>query len=527
MLRKLAILILLPVSLMAASWAEKTVAAMSDEQLAMQLLIVGANGSYADESVVQFVQDYQVGGLIFMRGYEEAQCELVERCQQEVDVPLLVSQDQEWGPAMRLFDGVEFPRALTLAAVRDPQELVAAGQLMGRLAKSAGVRWIYQPVTDLMVDPLLSIVGMRALSDNANWVAERSAALIAGIQSEGVMACAKHFPGHGAANADSHDTLPQVPNVATACEGALEPFAAAIAAGVDTVMVGHLMAPYWDSNLPTSLSPTIMQGLLRQQLGFEGLIVTDSLTMKAISNQWSLAQASAQALASGADMVMMCASTPPENQQIRPEVDEVVQAICSRLTRDQLEERALRVLEAKQRLNLHRDTALGTVPDPTATQELIQRLYNKAVTLVHNDGLVPLPMDDWSDWSFMQIRGPPQVVFFQELGVKKVTVRGSNEKFVLAIFPEQDLDPERFGVSPKTENLVNNLGPNCIVVWFGPPWGLKYLEPAGTLICAYEATEAAQVAAASLLLGRIGPSGQLPVDVSPSMVRGTGLSYLN
>jgi len=245
------------------------------------------------------VKKYPVGGIIFMGGDWETQRRWIAQLRAVATEPLIMMQDAEWGLNMHLKEVSPFPKALTLGAVGDFDLLVEAGRAMGRECACIGIDMNLSPVCDLSMHRGNRVIGMRAFGSVDEKVARCVAALIQGMREEGVLSCAKHFPGHGGTVIDSHLALPFITESLE-----IAPFQAAISARVNVVMVGHLCYSHWDPVLPASLSKVAIESVLRDILGFEGVVISDSLCMDAISKSWSLQGAAKKALMAGCDLIL-------------------------------------------------------------------------------------------------------------------------------------------------------------------------------------------------------------------------------
>ena len=248
-------------------------------------------------SVHNLLSEREIGGIIFMAGNSMQQRELAQTLQNQLSIPLLTFQDAEWGVGMRLADIPPLPKNLTLGAVQDLRLLGAYGRELARQCRLNGVLGDFAPVCDVNTNPDNPVIGIRAFGDEMEEVGKRARAVFMGMREGGLLASAKHFPGHGDTHIDSHHALPIIE------EMQLPPFQCLVDAGVDMVMVGHLLCTSI-SALPSSLSPEIIEGVLRGEMGFDGVIVTDSLVMKALSGYGSIGQICEKALLAGNDLLL-------------------------------------------------------------------------------------------------------------------------------------------------------------------------------------------------------------------------------
>jgi beta-N-acetylhexosaminidase len=262
---------------------------------------------------MRMVLQVGVGGVIhFARNYEsptqiaELNGELIGQTRDRV--PLLISVDQEGGPVARFRSGfTEIPAMGVLGALDDLELTRRVAAMVARELRAVGVNLNYAPVVDVNTNPQNPVIGIRAFGADVERVSRHATTVIAALQEAGVAACAKHFPGHGDTITDSHEALPVVDHGRERVERVeLEPFRAAIAAGVATLMTAHVMYPAYDESLPATLSPRLLQGVLREDLGFESVCITDDLEMKAITRGWGIPEAACRSIAAGADMILVC-----------------------------------------------------------------------------------------------------------------------------------------------------------------------------------------------------------------------------
>lgn len=285
-------------------WADSILKSLTFKQMLGQTMMVPAwtRSSEIDPVVLAQIRDWEVGGIIFFQGTAVNQSMALNFYQQESRIPLLISMDAEWGAAMRLDHIHKFPYPLTLGAARDTQWAFRVGKYIGRELRMLGIHLNYAPVVDLNVNPNNPIIGFRSFGENALLTSKLAEAYNRGMESEGVWGCAKHFPGHGNTIADSHKELPVVDHSPSSLQNELMPFDLMLKSGVKSVMVGHLKVPLLDS-MPTSLSKPVVTDLLRNELKFSGLIITDALNMKGIANYYGAVDAGILALKAGNDIL--------------------------------------------------------------------------------------------------------------------------------------------------------------------------------------------------------------------------------
>src|SRR5437899_2736607 len=349
----------------AGAWVESTLKGMSVEEKVGQLLFTTYHGSFTATDAAAYahmmhdVQDLHVGGFInvtqgsplgFLKSQAYPSAVLSNQLQAKSRLPLLIGADFERGTAMRLDEGTSLPTAMAVAAAGNPKDAYTMGKVTALEARAAGIQWIYAPDADVNSNPGNPIINTRSFGENPEKVSEFVTEFIRGVQENGGLATAKHFPGHADTPADSHIDLP----VVTADRARLEklelvPFRAAIAAGVGSIMTGQLnvAALEPDPNAPATLSSRVLTDLLRKQLGFQGLVVTDAMDMGGITVRYAPGDAAVRAIAAGVDCLLM----PP----VPDAAFEALQAAVKsgRISKERLDASVRRILQAKARLGLN------------------------------------------------------------------------------------------------------------------------------------------------------------------------------
>ncbi len=316
-----------------AKWVEKTLKKMSLQEKLGQLLMIYYFGEFTSTASPEYknlmhqVEENHVGGFIvgterwplgIIRSQAYPTAVLANQLQQHAKIPLLVGADFESGTAMRIDEGTAFPSAMAVAAAGNPQDAYTMGKVTALEARAVGVQFIFAPDSDVNINPDNPIINIRSFGEDPKRVAEFVATYVRGVQENGALATAKHFPGHGDVNTDSHLVLPVVSADQARLESVeLVPFRAAIDAGVASIMTGHLAVTALepDTSLPATLSPRISTGLLRDQLGFEGLLVTDALDMAGVTALYPPGEAAVRSILAGSKMLLM---PPARKQPSRP-----------------------------------------------------------------------------------------------------------------------------------------------------------------------------------------------------------------
>lgn len=408
----------------AEAWVQRTLAAMTPEQRVGQLLMpaVAAGTTASNEQgaeLLRLVEDLGIGSVTLRVRSGRDAIELINALQTASATPLLINVNFERGTGTFWPEGTLFPRQMALAATGDPETARAVGAITARESRACGVHWVSVPICDVSINPGNPIINIRSYGEDVATVSRFAVAFIEGCQDGGVLACAKHFPGHGDTATDSHLELPFVEQDRARLEAVeFPPFRAAIDAGVATVMTSHIHFPALmgaEGPIPATLSRRVLTGLLREEMGFRGLVITDAMTMRGITDHWAPGEAAVAAVAAGADVIL----DSPDFRAVHAAILEAIRS--GTLPEQRIAESAERILSAKAALGLHRRTfvdvgqALAALarPDAIATATEIAR---RAVTVVKDDdALLPLVSpeetallhialcDDWPGWDFADV----------------------------------------------------------------------------------------------------------------------------
>jgi beta-N-acetylhexosaminidase len=511
---------------------------------------------------VRLIRDTNVGGLILIntanaRGVQKAEpyalASFLNRMQRLARVPLLVGADFERGASMRVSGTTAFPAAMAFGAAGDPELTRFEGAVTAREARALGIHWVYAPVADVNNNPDNPIINIRSFGENAESVAAHVKAFIEGAHADKrnfVLTTAKHFPGHGDTAVDSHLSLAQI----TADRARLDslelvPFRAAIEAGVDSIMTGHLAVPALaPQELPATLSPAILTGLLRGQLGFKGVVITDALGMGAIVNEFGAGDAAVRALEAGADTLLM-----PADADVA--IRAVVAAVQSgRLTRQRIQGSVAKLLAAKERLGLDRKRAvdvesIGDVIDDPAVNERAQEIADRAVTLVRNDGnLLPFASPDRTCFVTMnesrystdgvtfsqevRKRAPKATLIALDGTMSREQVDESMQKlltcaqYAVAGFAPVNPGSGTVRMSSELSRVIDSLiatGKPLALVALGNPYLLRAYPKVTAYLATFSTVGPSEIAAVKALWGEIAIRGHLPVTIPGEARYGEGI----
>lgn len=546
-------------------WVERTLAGMSLEQQVGQVLMVRAFGEYypsdseTRRELVGLVRELGLAGIILFRSQAYEAAALVEDLQEEAArsgrLPLLVAADFEWGADFRIEGAVSYPTTMAVGATGDPAAAEWMGRATARDARALGIHWIFAPVADVNVNPLNPVINVRAFGEVPGDVGAMVAAFVRGAQEGGVLATAKHFPGHGDTAVDSHIALPVLEHDRPRLDAVeLAPFRDAIEAGVASVMTAHLAVPALtdDPSLPATLSQAVLTDLLRSEMGFRGLVVTDAMEMGGITRRWWSGEAAIEALAAGADMVLL----PPNPRAAHAAIVRAVRRGDLPATR--LAEAAGRVLEAKARLGLTGPLSRQPLADLPARFALAadiepaQRIADRAVTLLHDpEPVLPLDPRRYHDVVVVGVSdsgsAAPTGALVTELrrslqNVRSYSIDGrtDGEEVASIVAAAASANVVILGVrvavrtaagtialperQARYARLLSDLDVPTIVVALGSPYAAAGFPGAEVLLATYGASEPLQRAAARAIAGEIAIGGRLPVSVPDRFPVGYGVS---
>ncbi len=534
----------------ADKWVRKQFRKLSKDQRIAQLMIIRAHSNLGADhvkEVTHLIKKYNVGGLCFFQGGPVRQANLTNEYQKIAKTPLMIAIDGEWGLGMRLDSVINFPRQLMMGAVPDAKLIYQFGLAVGEQCKRLGIHVNYAPDIDINNNPMNPVINDRSFGEDKYKVALFGVQYMKGMQDVGVMACAKHFPGHGDVSVDSHYDLPVI-NKTRAQLDQLElyPFRELIKAGVGSMMIAHLAIPSIDTtaNLPTSLSAKNVTDLLRNELGYQGISFTDALEMQGVAKFFPKGDASVMSLIAGNDMLCLPGDIPGSIQKVRQAIKE------GKLTWDDLNARVKKVLLAKYHLGLHKKQVINTenlAEDLNAkTNEIKKALAANALTLLRksNENLLPLKTNKVAFVGIginkanafatrVQQAFKADFFFFENKDtitkVNSILEQLKNYDAVVVGFHNYNRRPaNQFGLSKNSLELLNRLqGNNTITFAFGNPYAVQYICNSNNLVVCYEDDEITQNAAADLLLGKINAKGKLPVTVCEGFRFGDGIVYDN
>ena len=530
--------------------ADRIFAGMTLEQKVGQLFMAWALSSGGDsparQALLEQVRAGKLGGVVISTGTMDEARRLIVDLQRASPVPLLIAADFETGLTMRLADAPHLGNGMLLGATGSSDLAYEVGRATGLEGQVLGVQMVFAPVLDVNVNPLNPIINVRSMGEDPGMVARLGAAQIRGME-QFLIATAKHFPGHGDVAADSHLVLPTVAGDRERLDAVeLLPFRAAVGAGVGGVMTAHLMLPALDDAVPATMSRRILTDLLRDELGFDGIIVTDALNMGGVSASMTPEEAAVRAMQAGADLLLM----PPDLEAATARVTEAVRS--GEISSERLDQAVLRLLAAKERrvrVGAAADPLVGLPPSTwDAHRELGREIARRGLTLVRDRaGLLPLKSGsqvlvlDVSDASgrfgdhlVRGLLGTGIRVTHRRLNPDSdqetlssvMAAAASADTLVVGLHTRVRPFSGEVGLPPTLTAVAKSLEehPRAIAVSFGDPYLVRAFPSVSTYLCAYDQGELIETAVADALTGRAEITGRLPVSIPGLAVVGDGLS---
>lgn len=553
------------------SWAERTLAGLSLRQKAGQLVMPWVLGDFAPEGsdsherVLDFIEEYGIGGVIMSVGTPFEIAAKLNDLQEHAEIPLLVAADLETGAGFRMRGAIHMPGNIDLGGATDFPSLMAVGATgreelayeMGRItaleARAVGIHVPFAPVLDVNNNPDNPIINVRSFGEDPDRVAEMGIAFIRGVQENGAIATGKHFPGHGDTDVDSHVGLPVILHDRARMDSVeLRPFQRAIDAGMGAIMTAHISVPSLNGGIrePSTLSPLVLTTVLRDEMRFDGIVFTDAMDMSAISRRHNSGEAAVRALEAGADVILMPAS-------VKGAIDGIVAAVREgRLTEQRLDASVIRVLDTKEGLGLDRERMVRIQDIPRtvgipAHVEMADRIAASSITLLKNErDLLPLAGTRSARVMSVSYRRSSDVLagrFFnrtlRETYPRLTTVevdadspeslyqalsrRAREQSFVVVSTYVTSVNVSgRFTLPEELVEFIADLkriGVPHTVVSFGNPYLITGFPEVQSYLLAWNGSEASQRAAARAMLGQARIAGRMPTRIPPLYEIGAGL----
>ncbi|MCB0845592.1 MAG: glycoside hydrolase family 3 [Bacteroidetes bacterium] len=547
-----------------SEWVNQTLSSLSlDEKIAQCIHVASWSnrGESHTTEILNLITDYGIGGVIFFQGDPVSQAKMTNRFQAAAKVPMMISIDGEWGLAMRLDKTVQFPYQIAMGAIEDIQLIYEMGAEMGRHCRRLGIHVNYAPTVDINLHPDNPVIGFRSFGSFPDEVSQRAYAYMKGMQDQGVLAVAKHFPGHGDTNQDSHFTLPTLNKSKQSLDKVeLVPFKKLINWGVGGVMTGHLRVPELDPNLNhgATLSKAIAEDLLQKEMGFQGMVFTDALDMKGVTEFYSPAEINTLAFLAGNDALLFCTDVKGSIRGIRKAIDR------GNISKKEIERRCRKTLAAKQWMGLnqlrpidlnHLEEDLNTPEAHSLNVQLAQAsitLYKgKPFTDSHQEKTATLAVhavkdpakanDPLSHHGFQRLEEmnaeSRAITLFQEelsghlytdhfsIGshpseaeIEDIARQLAEYKHIIVSLHDMQIKAVHgFGITAEMISLINRLGKitESTLVIFGSPYALRKFSTQSfdRIVLAYQESEFTQKAAGRAITGLESFPGKLPVSL--------------
>ena len=528
-------------------WVDSVYNAMTLEEKLGQLFMVAAysnKDSAHIKAIDKLILDHKIGGLIFFQGGPQRQAKLTNRYQSKSKIPLFIGNDAEWGLGMRLDSTYSYPWNMTLGAIQNMQLLEKVGVQMGQQSKRMGLQFNFAPVLDINSNPNNPIIGFRSFGEDKFKVTERAIAIMKGVQSQGVFSTGKHFPGHGDTETDSHKRLPTINSSKEKLSDVeFYPYKKMFHEGLSSVMVAHLNVPSLESrpNFPSSISYNIVTNILQKKLGFKGLIFTDALNMRSVSDFNLPSEINFEAFMAGNDVLLF-----PEN--VPAAIDKFKLAYSLNLfTDERLAFSVKKILKFKYKAGLNSYKPIVTENlfkdlNSIENDALQYELYENAITVLKNTGTV-LPIknldkqkiayvkigDDNNDAFVSTLKKYAEVTVISDTNLDSLQVKLQAFTTVIIGYHKSDVafknDDLKSDEVFKINFLVKNN--NVILNIFAKPYALLPItnfDGFEGLVVSYQNSTIAQIVSAELIFGSIAAKGKLPVSINNSFKVNDGLS---
>ncbi|HXS36644.1 MAG TPA: glycoside hydrolase family 3 N-terminal domain-containing protein [Flavipsychrobacter sp.] len=518
-------------------WVDSVYNALNEDERIGQLFMVAAYSggrNYNEEAITNLINAHQIGGLIFMQGGPVRQAMQTNKYQSIAQVPLLIAMDAEWGLGMRLDSVKDLPKQMALGATRDTSFAYKLGMVVAYQCKRLAVNIDFAPVVDVNNNPLNPVINMRSFGEDKTRVAQMGIAYMHGLQNNGVMACAKHFPGHGDTNVDSHKDLPEIDkSMAQLDTLELYPFKRMIHAGIKSVMVAHLDIPALESepHVPTTLSKNTVTGLLKDKLGFTGLIFTDALDMKGVTKYFPAGEADMRAFIAGNDVLLFSQDVPLAISKIKSIVDSGI------VSQADLEQRVKKILAAKYDAGLAHWHPVDTT---NITNDLNQytstyniQLAKGAITLVRDDNGVINKLTRNMRIEYIGVNASETTPLFEDLrntlglvhadwlpkgssvekAIRLLDTIPSYDAAVIAIHNTSIYPTRNYGLDSQQLSFLGQVQTrkNVIIALMGNAYIMQYFCNAKSVMVAYEDDTINENIVSRMLMKQLKPKGKLPV----------------
>lgn len=524
----------------ANQWVTKTYNSLSQDEKLGQLFIV-ALYTNKDEahinSVRNIIVNEKIGGLILMQDDAAKEINLVNEFQKKSKIPLMIGMDAEWGLFQRIAAAHKFPWAMTLGAIQDKSLISEMSAKIAEDAKRMGINWDFAPVVDVNTNPNNPIIGNRSFGSEVPNVISSALAYSNGLQDNNILAAIKHFPGHGDTDQDSHLDLPVISHsLKRLNEIEIAPFKALMNKGIGGVMVAHLYVPALEKTkgIPASISKNIITGILKEQLGYKGLIITDALNMGAVANKFKAGELDAMAFSAGNDIMLFSQDVSTGKKLIQQAIDK------GEISQNRVEESVKKILLTKYYLGLNQYEArnpqnINEDLNNASHSAIVQKMYSNALTLIKDDKKL-LPLNCKETYYYVPLEEAPYQTFIDHLNlnstiiVKKsseISTIPANSKVIVGFHKDNSTAYKPYKISNESKKVLADLfkNQNVILNVFGSAYALRDVDISkiSTVLVSYENNDDSMIATAKAFGGQTKIWGKLPVLVNDHLKAGMGL----
>jgi len=525
----------------AEEWVDQTYNSLSQDEKLGQLFIVALYTNKDENHINQvrnIVTNDKIGGLILMQDDAAREINLVNEFQQKSKVPLMIGMDAEWGLYQRINTAHKFPWAMTLGAIQDKDLIYQMAAKIAEDCKRMGVNWDFAPVVDVNTNPNNPIIGNRSFGSEVSNVTQSALSYANGLQDNNILAAIKHFPGHGDTNTDSHLDLPVVSHSLQRLNKIeLAPFKDLMNKGIGGVMVAHLYVPSLESGkgIPASISKNIITGLLKEKLGYKGLIITDALNMGAVANKYKPGELDALAFNAGNDIMLFSQGVSEGKKLIQKAIDQ------GEISQSRVEESVKKILLTKYFLGLNQYTPknpenINYDINNDSHTKLVQNLYSNALTLLKDEKKL-LPLNSNTTYYYVPLEEAPYQTFENRVKLNsKVIVKKASEintipansTVIVGFHKDNSTAYKPYKISAESKKILSDLtkNKNVILNVFGSAYALKDIDlsKVSTVLVSYENNDDSMTATADALNGKTKISGKLPVLVNDQLKPGMGIN---
>jgi beta-N-acetylhexosaminidase len=524
----------------ANDWVDQTYKSLSQDEKLGQLFIVALYTNKGEDfisNVRNTVINEKIGGLILMQDDAAREINLVNEFQKQAKVPLMIGMDAEWGVFQRIATAHKFPWAMTLGAIQDKNLITEMAAKIAEDCKRMGINWDFAPVVDVNTNPNNPIIGNRSFGSNVENVVSSAMAYSNGLQDNQILAAIKHFPGHGDTDKDSHLDLPVVSHdLKRLNEIEIAPFKALMDKGIGGVMVAHLYVPTLEKTkgIPASISKNIVTGILKEQLGFKGLIITDALNMGAVANKFKAGELDAMAFAAGNDIMLFSQDVATGKKLIQQAIDK------GEITQNRVEESVKKILLTKYYLGLNQyeprnPENINEDLNNDSHSKIVQKMYANALTLLKDEQKL-LPLNCKETYYYVPLEEAPYQTFLDQLNLNatvilkkpsEISTIPANSTVIVGFHKDNSTAYKPYKISNESKNILKEISKKNKVILevFGSPYALKDIDISNvsTVLVAYENNDDSFSASAKALKGQTKISGKLPVLVNENLNAGMGI----